>query len=73
MKDKQQLKVRCSIHIAEQLKMLPEFRDMSVTRIFQIISINYLNKSATEHSGAMNGKNRDHNSYQEYKKCGVRI
>ncbi|QHJ74473.1 hypothetical protein VH12019_00146 [Vibrio phage VH1_2019] len=71
MKDKQQLKVRCSIHIAEQLMQLPEFRDMSVTKIFQTLSTDYLNKSAFQHVGAINGKSRNHHSYEKCKECGV--
>ncbi|AJT61195.1 hypothetical protein [Vibrio phage XZ1] len=65
MKENQQLKVRCSIQIAEQLQQLPEFRDMSVTKIFHTLSTNYLNKSAFQHIGAINGKNRNHHSYEE--------
>lgn len=71
MKDKQQLKVRCSIHIAEQLQQLPEFRNMSVTKIFHTISTNYLNNSAIQHIGAINGQNRNHHSNETRSECGL--
>ncbi len=71
MKETQQLKVRCSIQIAEQLKQLPEFRDMSVTKIFHTISTDYLNKSAIQHVGAINGQSRNHHSNEKRSECGV--